>query len=70
MRSMTSSCRAVADRNRAMDGSSPDASPLGHDRDESLVLDSLAERGRGTGVSYAAEPDEPVGPVQQVGVTP
>jgi hypothetical protein len=45
-----------------------DTGPLGHHRQQRLMLDGLEKRRRGPGVADAAQPDAAVGPVQQVGV--
>ena len=46
-----------------------DARPFGQQRQQRLVLDGLPQRGGGSPVAHALEPDGPVGPVQQVGLT-
>ena len=52
-----------------LDAGDADAGPLGHHRDEGLVLDGPDDRGRGPRVADVAQPGVPVGPVEQVGVT-
>ena len=42
--------------------------PLGHHAQQRLMLDSLEQRGRGPGITDAAQPQATPGPVQQVGV--
>ena len=58
----------VGDLDHPIDAGDTDGGPLGHQRDERLVLDGLDQRGRGPGVPDVTQPGEPVSPVQEVGV--
>jgi hypothetical protein len=60
--------RPVGGLDHLADGRHSHASALGHHRDERLVLDGLDERGSRPGVTDVPQPQQPVGPVQQVGV--
>ncbi len=59
----------VAGLDHPVDAGDADAGPLGHHADEGLVLDRPDDRRGGPGVTDVAQPGEPVGPVEQVGVT-